>query len=156
MRDLNKVQLTGHVGAEPTIHHTDTGTVVTKFTVASNRRWNDQDGEAQEETEWFNIVCFAKLAEIAGDYLNKGAHVYLEGRLHTHAYDDDSGQKRYWTEVIASELIMLDRRADSNAGGPLGGPPHPRRGRDGPRNGGCGAARAVAAGDRTLVHQGGV
>ena len=102
MKDLNRLTLTGHVGADPEIRHADNGTVVTKFTVASNRRWTDQQGEAQEETEWFNIVCFARLAEIAGDYLNKGSHVLVEGRLHTRAYEDDSGQKRYWTEVIAS------------------------------------------------------
>jgi len=116
MRDLNRVTLSGHVGADPEVRHAETGTVRTMFSVASNRRWTDQHGEAQEETEWFNVVCFAKLAEIAGDYLNKGSHVLVEGRLHTRAYDDrDSGQKRYWTEVIASDLIMLDRRADRDA-----------------------------------------
>ena len=73
MKDLNRVTLTGHVGADPEVRHADNGTVVTKFTVASNRRWTDAQGAAQEETEWFNIVCFSRLAEIAGDYLNKGS-----------------------------------------------------------------------------------
>jgi single-strand DNA-binding protein len=115
MKDLNRLTLTGHVGADPEIRHADNGTVVTKFTVASNRRWTDQQGAAQEETEWFNIVCFSRLAEIAGDYLNKGSHVLIDGRLHTRAYEDNSGQKRSWTEVIAADLILLDRRADAAA-----------------------------------------
>lgn len=117
MKDLNKVQLTGHVGQDPEVRHTENGHVLTRFSVASNRRWNDQDGAVQEETEWVNAVAWDKLAEICGDYLRKGSHIYLEGRLHTRTYDDpDSGQKRYFTEVIASELIMLDRRADSEDG----------------------------------------
>ena len=113
MKDLNKVQLTGHVGADPEVRHADNGTVVTKFTVASNRRWTDQQGAAQEETEWFNLVTFNRLAEIAGDYLAKGAHVYCEGRLHTRQFDDpDTGQKRYWTEVVVNEFLDAFSAAD--------------------------------------------
>lgn len=112
MKDLNKVQLIGNLGKDPEIHHAANGTVRTKFSVASNRRWTDQAGDVQQETEWFNVVAFGKLAEICGDYLNKGSLVYVEGRLHTSVSEDaESGQKRYWIEVVASDMIMLDRKS---------------------------------------------
>ncbi len=117
-KDLNKVQLTGRLGKDPEVRHTPQGNVVTQFTVASNRRWRTADGQDNTDTEWFNVVAWNKLAEICGDYLRKGSRVYIEGRLQTRSWDDqESGQKRYKTEVIASDMIMLDRKSDMEGGG---------------------------------------
>jgi len=116
-KDLNKVQLTGRLGKDPEVRHTPQGNVVTQFTVASNRRWRTADGQDNTDTEWFNVVAWNKLAEICGDYLRKGSRVYIEGRLQTRSWDDqESGQKRYKTEVIASDMIMLDRKSDMEGG----------------------------------------
>lgn len=120
-KDLNKVQLTGRLGKDPEVRHTPQGNVVTQFTVASNRRWRTADGQDNTDTEWFNVVAWNKLAEICGDYLRKGSRVYIEGRLQTRSWDDqESGQKRYKTEVIASDMIMLDRKSDMEGGGAYG------------------------------------
>lgn len=120
-RDLNRVQLTGRLGKDPEVRQTPQGNVVTQFTVASNRRWRTADGNEQTDTEWFNVVAWNKLGEICGDYLRKGSRVYIEGRLQTRSWDDqESGQKRYKTEVIANDMIMLDRKGDSPGGNDYG------------------------------------
>lgn len=114
-KDLNKVQLTGRLGRDPETRYTNQGNAVTQFTVASNRRWRTADGQEHEDTEWFNIVAWNKLAEICQQYLRKGSRVYIEGRLQTRSWDDEqTGQKRYKTEVIASDMIMLDTRSSAN------------------------------------------
>lgn len=116
-KDLNKVQLTGRLGKDPEVKITAQNNTVTQFTVASNRRWRTADGQEQNDTEWFNVVAWNKLGEICGEYLKKGSRVYIEGRLQTRSWDDqESGQKRYKTEVIANDMIMLDRRNDMNGG----------------------------------------
>jgi single-strand DNA-binding protein len=110
-RDLNKVMLIGRLGADPEMRYTPSGSPVTTFRVAVGRQWRDSNGESHEETEWFSLVAWNKLAEICNQYLTKGVRVYLEGRLQTRSWEDQqSGQTRYKTEVIASDMIILDSR----------------------------------------------
>ena len=118
-KDLNKVMLTGRLGKDPETRYTPQGSAITKFSVASNRRWRTAEGDDREDTEWFNVVAWNKLGEICAQYLQKGSRVYIEGRLQTRSWDDQTtGQKRYMTEVIAQDMIMLDSRRDGMGGGP--------------------------------------
>ncbi|MCS6880557.1 MAG: single-stranded DNA-binding protein [Oscillochloridaceae bacterium] len=111
-RDLNKVMLIGRLGTDPEMRYTASGNPVTTFRLAVGRQWRDNAGEIHDETEWFNIVTWNRLAETCNQYLTRGARVYLEGRLQTRSWEDQqSGQTRYRTEVIASDLIMLDSRS---------------------------------------------
>jgi single-strand DNA-binding protein len=115
---VNKVILVGRLGKDPEIRSTPSGTSVASFTIATDERFNDRQGERQERTEWHNIVAWSKLAEICGQYLKKGKLVYIEGRLQTRSWDDkETGQKRYRTEIIANEMQMLDRKGDEGGGG---------------------------------------
>ncbi len=109
-KDLNKVQLTGRLGADPEMRYTSQGHAMTTFQVASNRAWRDKDGALREETEWFRIVAWDKLGEICNQYLAKGTRVYIEGRLQTRKWTDRDGQDRYTTEVIAQDMIILSSR----------------------------------------------
>lgn len=110
-RSLNKVQLIGHLGADPELRYTNTGKAVTTFSISTNDAWTDANGQAQEKTEWHKVVAWEKLGEIAGEYLAKGRQVYLEGKLQTRSYDDQkSGTKKYVTEIIAREIILLGKR----------------------------------------------
>lgn len=109
-RGINKVILIGNLGRDPETRYAQSGSAVTNFSVATSESWRDKtSGEQQERTEWHNIVCFARLGEIAGEYLRKGSKVYIEGSLRTTSWEQD-GQKRYRTEVMARELQMLDSR----------------------------------------------
>jgi single-strand DNA-binding protein len=121
-RGVNKVILIGNLGADPETRYSQGGNAVTKFRIATSENWRDrQSGEQQERTEWHNVVCFSRLAEIAGEYLRKGSRVYIEGSLSTSSWEDQqSGQKRFRTEIIAREMQMLDSR--SGAGGGDGAP----------------------------------
>jgi single-strand DNA-binding protein len=113
-KSLNKVLLIGHLGKDPEVSYTASGVAVAKFSIATNERWKDQEGNTQERTEWHNIVAWRKLAEICGQYLKKGSKVYLEGRLQTRSWDDkNTGVKRYTTEIISDDLIMLDSKGGS-------------------------------------------
>lgn len=115
-RSLNKVILIGNLGRDPELSYTAGGVAVARFSVATNERWKDQEGNMQERTEWHNIIAWRKLAEICGQYLKKGSKVYLEGKLQTRSWDDkNTGVKRYTTEVIADDLIMLDAKANTVA-----------------------------------------
>jgi single-strand DNA-binding protein len=115
-KDLNKVMLTGHLGADPEMRYTPQGSAVTTFRVASGRSWKSSDGSAHEETEWFRVVAWDKLGEICNQYLTKGTRVYVEGRLRTNKWQDkETGQDRYSTEVIASDMIILSSRQDRAA-----------------------------------------
>ncbi|PDW02343.1 single-stranded DNA-binding protein [Candidatus Viridilinea mediisalina] len=110
-RDLNKVMLIGRLGIDPEMRYTPTGSAVTTFRVAVGRQWRDSNGDNREETEWFSVVAWNKLAEICNQYLTKGTRVYIEGRLQTRSWEDQqTGQTRYKTEVIASDMIILDSR----------------------------------------------
>jgi single-strand DNA-binding protein len=106
-RSLNKVQLIGNLGKDPELKYTPSGVAVATFSIATSESWKDQEGNQQEKTEWHNIVAWRKLAEICGEYLKKGKKVYLEGKLQTRNYEKD-GVKRYITEIVADQLIMLD------------------------------------------------
>ncbi|MBM7844190.1 MULTISPECIES: single-stranded DNA-binding protein [Herpetosiphon] len=115
-KDLNKVQLTGRLGADPEMRFTPQGTAVTTFRVASNRTWKTAEGEQREDTEWFSIVAWNKLAEICNQYLNKGTRVYVEGRSQTRSWvEEQSGQTRYKTEIVANDMIILDGRREGVA-----------------------------------------
>ena len=111
-RGVNKVILLGNVGRDPETRYAQNGTAVTRFSIATTEIWKDRSsGEQQERTEWHNIVCFARLAEVAGEYLKKGSKVYIEGQLRTSSWEQD-GQKKYRTEVNAKELQMLDSKGN--------------------------------------------
>jgi single-strand DNA-binding protein len=115
-KDLNKVMLTGYLGADPEMRYTPQGSAVTTFRVASGRSWKSADGTPHEETEWFRVVAWDKLGEICNQYLTKGTRVYVEGRLRTNKWQDkETGQDRYSTEVIASDMIILSSRQDRSA-----------------------------------------
>mgnify|MGYP000297786286 FL=1 len=107
---LNKVLLIGNVGRDPELRYTPNGKPVVSFTVATNRVWTGPDGERREETEWFNVVAWNRLAEQCNEYVRKGRKVYVEGRLHTRSWEGQDGQRRYRTEVIATDVRLLDRR----------------------------------------------
>jgi single-strand DNA-binding protein len=113
---LNKVTLIGRLGADPEVRHMPTGGAVANITLATNFRWKDkQTGERKESTEWHRVVFFNRLAEIAGEYLKKGGQVYVEGRLQTRKWQGQDGQDRYTTEIIATEMHMLDSRSGGTA-----------------------------------------
>ncbi len=118
MSGINKVILIGHVGKEPEIRHVSNGRAVNKFSLATTERYKNKAGERVEKTEWHNITLWTPLAEIVDKYVRKGSKLYIEGRLRTHSYEDDAGAKRYFTEVEARELVMLDTKADSGGVAP--------------------------------------
>jgi len=126
---VNKVILVGNLGRDPEVRNTPSGQSVAEFSLATNRRWRDRDGNRQEQTEWHRIVCWGRQAEIAGQYLTKGKQIYVEGRLQTRSWDDkNTGEKRYKTEVICDNFQMLGQRGGFEDGDPgpqppQGGPP---------------------------------
>jgi single-strand DNA-binding protein len=109
-RGLNKVMIIGDLGHAPEMRYTPGGKPVTSFSLAANRTWVTAVGEHHNETEWFNVVAWGNLAEICNQYLSKGSKVYIEGRLQTRSWEDQGGQKRYRTEMVATEMIILDER----------------------------------------------
>jgi single-strand DNA-binding protein len=115
---LNKVMIIGNLGADPEMRYSPSGAAVTNFRVAATRRWTTPEGQ-REETEWFTVVTWNKLAETCGQNLSKGRLVYVEGRLRTRSWDGRDGQKHYTTEVIAEEVRFLDSRGtrQGDAGG---------------------------------------
>lgn len=129
-RGVNKVILVGNVGQDPESKYMPSGNAVTNLSIATSESWKDkQSGQMQERTEWHRVVFFNRLAEIAGEYLRKGSKVYVEGSLRTRKWQDKSGQERYTTEIVASEMQMLDSRGgagapmDQQQGGGFGGAP---------------------------------
>ncbi len=109
-RGLNKVMLIGNLGADPEMRYTPSGKAVTTFRIAVNRTWKDAaSGEQQQDTQWIRIVTWTQLAEICARYLSKGRQVYVEGRLQTRSWEGQDGQRRYMTEVVAQDVIILDR-----------------------------------------------
>jgi single-strand DNA-binding protein len=125
-RTLNKVSLIGRLGKDPEMRYTASGAAVTTFTLATNRMTKAADGTAQEETDWHTIVTWDKLAETCNQFLTKGRQVYIEGRLQTRTWEQD-GQKRYKTEVVANEMLILDSKQDGNGGGNGAGNGYSRR-----------------------------
>lgn len=116
---VNKVILIGNLGADPEIRYSNSGGQIANLRVATTESWKDKNsGETQEKTEWHRVSVFGKLAEICGKYLTKGAKVYLEGRIQTRKWQDDTGADRYSTEIVADQMQMLDRRQDGQGQAP--------------------------------------
>lgn len=116
MPSLNKVTVIGNVGGEPEMRYTPTGKPVTSFSVATNWVYTTPDGERKQDTEWFNIVAWNKLAEQANQFLSKGSLVYVEGRLRTRTWEDQNKQQHSRTETIANRIVFLDKRGTSPMG----------------------------------------
>jgi single-strand DNA-binding protein len=115
MASVNKVILVGNVGRDPELRYTQSGQPVASFSVATNERFKDKDGNWKDRTEWHRIVAWARLAEICGEYLRKGSQVFIEGRIQTRDWEDKEGNKRPTTEVIALGMQMLGRRGGEGA-----------------------------------------
>lgn len=116
--DLNKVMIIGNVTRDPEVRTTPQGTNVASFSVATNYAWKDQAGQKQEKAEFHNVVVWRKLADICGQYLRKGTKVYIEGRLQTRDWESQDGVKHYKTEIIADNMMMLDRRGGGEGSAP--------------------------------------
>src|SRR5215469_3054273 len=113
-KSVNKVILVGNLGKDPEVKFTPNGVPVAKFSLATNERYKDKAGEWQDRTEWHNIVAWQRLAEIVGEYVKKGSKIYIEGRLQTSSWEDkQSGEKKYRTEIIASDLVLLGGRGEA-------------------------------------------
>jgi len=121
-RGVNKVILLGNLGRDPEVKYTQSGMAVARFSLATTERAKDKDGNWQDKTEWHNLVAFGRTAEVAGEYLKKGRTIYIEGALRTSSWDDkESGQKKYKTEVIVNDLVMVGGQRDGGEGGGRGG-----------------------------------
>lgn len=115
---LNKATIIGNLGADCEIRHTQDGTPVASFNIATTERWKGKDGQQHEQTEWHRVVAWRRLAEICGEYLRKGSKVYIEGKIQTRKWQDQDGNDRYTTEIVAREMKMLDSRGDAGSEGP--------------------------------------
>jgi single-strand DNA-binding protein len=116
MAGLNKIMIIGNCGRDPEMRYTPSGAAVTKFSVAVSRSWKSQEGEQHEETEWFSVDCWGKLAEIANQYVTKGKQVYIEGRLSSHSWDDkNTGEKRFGLDIRATDMVLLGQRGDQGS-----------------------------------------
>lgn len=122
-RSLNKVMLIGNLGADPEVRMTPSGVQVATLSIATSYSWKDPNGTAHDKTEWHRVIFWRGLADIAQKYLKKGNSVYVEGRLQTRSWDDSSGQKKYTTEVIGDQLIMLGAASSQSGDGPSVPPP---------------------------------
>jgi len=117
-KSINKVILIGNLGKDPEVKFTPNGTPVAKFSLATNERYKDKAGEWQDRTEWHNIVAWQRLAEIVGEYVKKGSKIYIEGRLQTSSWEDkQSGEKKYRTEIVAQDLVLLSGRGEGDSDG---------------------------------------
>ena len=117
MASVNKVILIGNLGRDPETRYTTGGDAITNLNIATSEQWKDKSGEKQERTEWHRVVLFARLAEIAGEYLKKGRSVYIEGRLQTRKYTDKDGVEKYSTEIVADRMQLLGGREGGGTGG---------------------------------------
>jgi single-strand DNA-binding protein len=113
---INRITLIGFLGDTPELKFSSQGKPIGTFSLAVNERWKDADGASRERVEWFRIVCFGRLAEVCGEYLNKGRHVYLEGRLQTRKWKGPEGEKRTAIEVVANQMQILDRAPQNGNG----------------------------------------
>ena len=117
-KSVNKVILIGNLGKDPEVKYTPSGMAVARFTLATNERYKDKEGNWQDKTEWHNLVAFQRTAEIVGEYLKKGRSVYIEGKLQTRSWDDkESGQKKYRTEILVNDVVLLGGREGGESGG---------------------------------------
>lgn len=130
-RGINKVILVGNLGNDPEVRYANNGSAIANISVATTDSWKDKNtGEQQEKTEWHRVVMFNRLGEIAGEYLKKGSQVYIEGRLQTRKWQDQSGQDKYTTEIVANEMQMLGGRGgggEMSGGGGYNAPAAPQR-----------------------------
>lgn len=110
MAGFCKATIIGNLGGDPEMRYTQTGKPVTSFSVACNTRRRGPDGEMTEDTQWFRVVCFNRLAEFASEYLSRGRRVFVEGRLQSRSWDGADGQKRFTMEIVAGDLVLLDSR----------------------------------------------
>ena len=113
-KGINKVILIGNLGADPEVRYMPSGGAVANISVATSDAWKDKAGQLQEKTEWHKVVLFNRLGEIAGEYLKKGSKVYIEGSLRTNKWQDNQGQDRYTTEIVANNMQMLDGKGSSS------------------------------------------
>ena len=121
-KSVNKVIILGNLTRDPEVRYTPQGTAVAKIGVATNERFKDKEGQWQDRPEYHNIVAWQRLAEIAGEYLKKGSKVYIEGRLQTSSWEDQkTGEKKYKTEIVANDLVLLSGRGEGGGGGEEGG-----------------------------------
>lgn len=112
-KSVNKVILIGNLGKDPEVKYTPSGVPVAKFSLATNERFKDKSGEWQDRTEWHNIVAWQRMAEIVGEYVKKGSKIYIEGKLQTSSWEDkQSGEKKYRTEIVANDLVLLGGRGE--------------------------------------------
>jgi len=128
MAGINKAILVGNLGQDPEIRYTPSGLAVANFSLATSESFKGKDGQRETKTEWHKIVAFGKLAEICGEYLNKGKQIYIEGRIQTRQWEDKDGNKRYTTEIVANQMQMLGTKGGSGGGfdkgeSSSGGPP---------------------------------
>jgi single-strand DNA-binding protein len=121
MASLNKVMLIGNLGKDPEVRYTAGGTAVASFSLATSEKFKGKTGEWEEKTEWHNITLWARLAEIAGEYLAKGKTVYIEGRLQTRKWQDKEGKDRYTTEIVGEKMQMLSGKGEGGGSGGGGG-----------------------------------
>lgn len=117
-RGINKVILVGNIGGDPEVRYLPNGNAVATLSLATSEAWKDKTtGEKQERTEWHRVVCFNRLGEIAGEYVRKGSKLYVEGSLRTRKWQDQQGQDKYTTEIVASDIQMLDSKGSGNNAG---------------------------------------
>jgi single-strand DNA-binding protein len=117
-RGINKVIVVGNVGQQPEIRYTASNAAVVTLSIATSESWkNKETGQQEEQTEWHRVVFFSRLAEIVGEYVGKGSKIYIEGRLKTRKWQDNQGNDRYTTEIVANEMQMLDKKGEHEVGG---------------------------------------
>lgn len=120
-RTLNKVMLIGNVGKDPDVNFTPTGVKVAQFRMATSETWKDKDGAMQEHTDWHTVIAWRGLADIVERLVHRGSRIYVEGKIQTRSYDDREGQKRYVTEIVADNILLLDaKRNDATMNGTVG------------------------------------
>ena len=120
-RGVNKVILVGNLGNDPEVRYMPNGNAVANLSLATSESWKDQQGQMQERTEWHRLTMYRRLAEVAGEYLKKGSHIYVEGKLQTRKWQDQQGQDRYTTEIIVDQMQMLGGREGGGQSGGQGG-----------------------------------
>lgn len=133
-RGVNKVILIGNLGKDPELRYTSSGVAVASFSMATAESWKDADGNVQERTQWHNIVAWRKLAEICGEYLKKGSKVFVDGKIQYRTYDDKNGVKRYVTEIVMDNMVMLDSRGGGSGGSFEGETSTPKEEPQGPKS----------------------
>ena len=124
MASLNKVMLIGNLGKDPEVRYTPSGAAVASFNLATSERFKNKSGDWEERTEWHRVTLWSKLAEIAGEYLSKGKTVYIEGRLQTRKWQDNSGNERYTTEIVGEKMQMLSPKGERRGGDTTSEPAH--------------------------------